>query len=398
MQAHESPHPPVKRRLRGIDAARGMAMVLVCLAHFGYVYFQQVNGPAEAAIVTGVTMIASPTFMLISGMMLGLLYLTRADSFGAIARTLLGRGVFLLTVGHILIVVACIPRAGGFEAAMTRGFITDAIGVAIIVGPFLVRRIPTGGRLALAAGLYAASAVMAWGWSPRPDTFLNLVDYVFSGPNLGDTRANFPVLPWLALYLCGTAIGEWMGRAVAGGPELQRYRRHGATARMERGLRWLGLASVVVALGIKSVFLWLRNAGVFTSADALPFAITSIFQKFPPSLPYLLFYGGLGLVMTGSILTLSRSERLRRLIDALSVLGRASLFVFLLQFYVYYVVLHYLRLPYTPLWPLFFLLSLTLVWVAAFWWLSRGWNAVFDMTRWPVWHLRRHLTGISAAR
>jgi hypothetical protein len=48
-----------------------------------------------------------------------------------------------------------------------------------------------------------------------------------------------------------------------------------------------------------------------------------------------------------------------------TILGRSSLFVFVLQFFVYYVVIFLLRLPFTPWWPLYYLASIAVIAVAA---------------------------------
>ena len=53
-------------RVRAIDAARGLAMVFVCLSHFGLEYFRRLDEPSIAKALYMVGMIGSPTFMLIS--------------------------------------------------------------------------------------------------------------------------------------------------------------------------------------------------------------------------------------------------------------------------------------------------------------------------------------------
>src|SRR5687767_2506611 len=94
-----SPRPPVSPRvtrpqpkaqladdrLRGIDAARGAAMAFVCLSHFGLEYFRPFGGATAQVTMYRIGMVASPTFMLISGMMLGLLYGSRREEFGRLS-------------------------------------------------------------------------------------------------------------------------------------------------------------------------------------------------------------------------------------------------------------------------------------------------------------------------
>lgn len=344
-------------------------MLLVCLAHFGFVYFAAEGSPDGGLLYT-VTMLASPTFMVISGMMMGFLAERRKAGPSNTARTLVGRGIFLLTVGHALIVISCIPRLG-LDGALTRGFITDVIGAAIIVGPWLIPRLGVAARALLAAALYAAAMFVSWGWAPTAPV-LALLDFALGGPNSGDPRVNFPLLPWLALYVLGSIAGSRLAALL----------RAGRSLRAELELAAYGVAAVVAAIGIKAGYMLLRARGVVAEGETPLYFITSFFQKFPPSLPYHFVYAGLGLVMTAAVLWTARQGYLTRALAALAMLGRASLFVFLLQFYVYYVGFHYLALPYSAWWPAYFALSLVPIWLAAALWLRLDLNYVFDVTRW----------------
>ena len=62
-------------RLQFIDAARGSAMFFVLLSHFAFTYFSAAE--STGAVMTLVGMIASPTFMIINGTLLGMVYHTR---------------------------------------------------------------------------------------------------------------------------------------------------------------------------------------------------------------------------------------------------------------------------------------------------------------------------------
>src|SRR5665213_2210872 len=67
-------------RWEAIDAARGIAMFFVCVAHFGSGYFASIGEPARQTLTDRIGMVASPTFMLISGMMLGMLASARSPA------------------------------------------------------------------------------------------------------------------------------------------------------------------------------------------------------------------------------------------------------------------------------------------------------------------------------
>src|SRR5512141_2476149 len=65
------------KRLTAIDATRGTAMIAVFLSHFAFIYFHNdygIYGFVPKLYI--IAQIASPTFVLISGIMLGFLYET----------------------------------------------------------------------------------------------------------------------------------------------------------------------------------------------------------------------------------------------------------------------------------------------------------------------------------
>ena len=69
------------------------------------------------ALVAKLSMIAFPAFMIMSGVMLGYLHRSNANQFQRIQTKLIDRGLFLLTIGHILIALAHSGVAGGILEA-----------------------------------------------------------------------------------------------------------------------------------------------------------------------------------------------------------------------------------------------------------------------------------------
>jgi uncharacterized membrane protein len=96
-------------RLVFVDAGRGFAMLFVCLSHFAFAYFSadptSVGGRTHE-VLNAIGMVASPTFVLISGFLLGFLYRIQSGEFGPVRRRMIDRGIFLLTIGHALILLA----------------------------------------------------------------------------------------------------------------------------------------------------------------------------------------------------------------------------------------------------------------------------------------------------
>src|SRR5262247_2614707 len=104
------------QRLLFVDATRGVAMLFVLLSHFNTVYFHGLHETTLPALKARLT----------------------------------DRGLFLLTVGHILITVAHVIYRGSVRWV----FITDAVGFSMIAGAYLIDKMTARRRLVLAAALY----------------------------------------------------------------------------------------------------------------------------------------------------------------------------------------------------------------------------------------------------
>ena len=78
-------------RIQAIDVARGVAMLMVFLSHFSLHYLYAVAGPGWFKAQSLVTHIATPAFVLVSGIMLGLLRASRGD-FARMRDKLIDRG------------------------------------------------------------------------------------------------------------------------------------------------------------------------------------------------------------------------------------------------------------------------------------------------------------------
>src|SRR5215470_4219107 len=126
------PTPAPSQRWRAIDAARGLAMVAAFVSHFAETYFHRLHLRALTDTLWHVGMLASPTFLIISGCMLGLLYETHERDFARVRMRYLDRGLFLLTGGRLLIAIAHVPHTG-LAKIVDLGFVPDAIGFSFLV-------------------------------------------------------------------------------------------------------------------------------------------------------------------------------------------------------------------------------------------------------------------------
>ena len=82
------------------------------------------------------------------------------------------------------------------------------------------------------------------------------------------------------------------------------------------------------------------------------------FQKQLPSPAYLGVYIGLGLLLLGGLLAADAGPALHRWLTIPAALGRASLAVFIAQYFFYFTVLALWNPGYSPFWPLLLLASL----------------------------------------
>lgn len=349
-------------RAQFLDSTRGTAMFFVLVAHFLWIYFKQHPGHAYVPALVASVQLAAPTFMLISGLLLGYVRATRPGRYPAFRIKLMDRGMFLLTIGHLIIAMAYVNYAGGWAVAWRYGQIIDAIGVALFVGPWLLQRLSRRTRLAFACFLLALSWALILLWHPESPALKFLKDTFVGGGDFW--RYNFPVLPWLSLYLVGTALGEVLGDLLSSG-------------RMADGPRllWqLGAGAMGTAILLKGAQqlakrLWAPES---VPGEAAWYALTHVLQKVPPGPGFFLFYGGMGLLLLSLMLRLELEGRGARYLAFTAVIGQNSLFIFLIQEHLYVQGLWRLNAPYGWWWPVLCFATVALTIAITFWWHRMG--------------------------
>ena len=332
-------HPPTvdrqRRRSQAVDAARGFAMLLVCVSHFGF-YFSAAGDSRDSHLVGILGLPASPTFILLSGLILGLLHRQSPGSFAALRLKLIDRGFFLLGPAHLLIAAAHLAAFRRIHFI----FITDAVGVCLLIGPSLVMMASDKVRVALGAGILIISWCLHLIWLPAVSGHSVLRAIFLGEPPLTGGWLTFPILPWLGAYVLATPLGtllaDWMKSP------------SGPTVRLGT------LAIVFFALGVL-----IHGFGHLQGETAREFL--SAAQKYPPGPAYLLTAGGIGLGVLALFSWCEQREYLTGTIKILARMGRASLVAFIAQYFVYYVGFFFLHLPKSSLWPLYLIGSMALV-------------------------------------
>ena len=196
---------PARPRLRFLDASRGLTMFFVLLSHFAWVYFTAPEQETLRAFLVRVGMIATPTFVILSGVVLGTQHHMARAKFGRIRARYIDHGMFLLLFGHVAIKLA-VQRFehGGFEL-----YSTDVIGVAMILGGILVPKLGTSFRLGVSVTLYVGSWLAVYFWHPAALSSETIKELMFG--SLTPTAllsGSFPLAPWFAVYLAGSVLGE----------------------------------------------------------------------------------------------------------------------------------------------------------------------------------------------
>jgi uncharacterized membrane protein len=311
-----------------LDATRGVAMLAVCLSHSAGFVGDQWQDSFGALLVT-MGLLATPTFLLLSGMVYGQVETALQDASGEFRWRMVDRGLFLLLVAHLLLALEQASWSPPLLTAYFSSFyVTDAIGLSLIIGVVLARRF-TPRMLALLGLLVFVSA---WMFSnrepPRDSAGRNLTRLLFGvyDPLLSDVGFMVPLVPYLAIFIIG----------IAGGILYARLRALSVTtAALSRACVAIGGAGIAVAVTFKLVWL-LGKPPVDSSWYVVLYHLTEPRQKVPPGPGYLLAFGGAGVLLLGMALRYSQREMGRRIVSVFAVVGRASLFIFVAQYMVYY--------------------------------------------------------------
>jgi uncharacterized membrane protein len=307
-------------------------MVAVFVSHFLDEYaltpWYRVGGFLD--FVATACRIATPTFVLISGIVLGYLYRTSGAHFAATRIHLLDKALFLITGGHLAIAVFTAGRST-FVQAIGHGYVTDTLAFCVLASLLLMPYVPGAMRFWGGVALCALSWI-AWElWLPQSAFPAMLAGVALGPPRNEAILFYFPLLPWLGMHLIGGFLGEWLAA----------YRREDLCTEVASVLVTVGARVVLAVMAVKIAFEVAVVAGWTLKTDYV-YAYISPYQKYPPGPTYLLFFGGCALTMIGAVLAGLRVPAIRLAFRPLAMLGRHSLPAFLLQYLVYYGVLHWL--------------------------------------------------------
>jgi uncharacterized membrane protein len=297
-------------RLLSLDALRGLAVVLMMEQHMAVWLWRSdpgVSAIAQAPVLmalNGLGGLAAPTFITLAGAGTTLLARSRTAGLDAI---LVRRGLILMAFGWLLNLLT----PSWFSAGSW--FVLHLMGLGILTAP-LWRRLSDRSLLCGQALLLLAAPVVQH-WLATPELLVNdrmrRLDLPGGPLRLAFAEGQFPIVPWLGLFLGGIVVGRWL---------LQR--RTDAIVRMAGVLLVTGVALAAVGLRLgPHEGVWERLFQIRLSFYPATPAIVSLLQ----SGTLLLLVGALALEKRGRI-----DER-----GWLVALGRASLTLLIVHVVVF---------------------------------------------------------------
>jgi hypothetical protein len=343
-------------------------MLFSCLAHFAW-WLHAVYPSASANLAT-IGMVATPSFLLISGAMVGLLASTSTD-LHQLKIKLLNRGLFLLTIGHALISLAEAHQDGGLLLTIRNATVVDEIGLATLIAslslPFLADEHRAWRVATFGIAAFSISWCIVLFWHPTSHASIVAKQVLWGGDAIGRGLNVYtsPTLQYLSIYAIGIPMGHL----------LRRHRRPSGTTDT--------LAANALAAGLflsAGALMWHLGADALAShlnAQWAQRALTMSFRishKMPPTPLYLVFYAGVSLLLTGTLLTLSTRDIASWLTTRLATIGRASLFVFVLQYFLYWTLPDLLGISVNRWCALVFIVNVLLIYHAAATWVRYGGN------------------------
>lgn len=194
-------------RIAGIDALRGIAVLLMVEQHLGVWLWQDQHRLFRdplMLIINGAGGLGAPLFIALAG--LGATLLEQRTQRPA--RTAVVRGMVIILFGYALNLAA--PR--WFSPGSW--YVLHLIGLCLVLSP-LLRRCSTCQLLAGLVLVLCLSVVLQnWLQTPRglSNARMGRMDLPGGVLRLAMVEGHFPVFPWLAVFLAGMLAGRWRPR------------------------------------------------------------------------------------------------------------------------------------------------------------------------------------------
>ncbi|CAN5923805.1 heparan-alpha-glucosaminide N-acetyltransferase domain-containing protein [soil metagenome] len=307
-------------RIRAIDWARGLVMILMTVDHSGTIfdaahlhgdnYRQWTTGsplPAGEFLTRWITHLCAPMFLLLAGVSLALSTAKRANEPGQTA--------FIVKRGLLIASLDPIWMGLGFSGYQRLPFqVLFAIGMSMVCMAFL-RTLSTRTLLLTSVAIMVGGELTSH-WLPSIEPLTALWRLTFFGGPIGwRFGCAYPFVPWLAIMMFGFVLGRWLLRA----------RPRAQTVRM--------LATI--GCGFLVVFMVVRGADDYGNwhlyRDSVDILQWLHVNKYPPSLSFMALELGIAFVLLAGFMAIDDPERPRRGLTVLGVFGSTAFFYYLLH-------------------------------------------------------------------
>lgn len=229
MGAPDQPRPSTRHV--GIDAARGLAVVLMVQTHAYDAWVKDADRASVAyAITRALGAIPAPLFLLLAGVGIAMAE-ARASDVRALRGKLVRRGLEIVLWGYA-VSLAYLLLDGRFAVpSLLRADILHAIGLSIATCALVLLGSRSAVRpVVVALGALAAGPLFAWagGASTVPSFLAPLASLFVDVP----PYTRFPLFPLVVFAVVGLLVGRWLARP------------HGARS----SLVWIAIAVGLAAL------------------------------------------------------------------------------------------------------------------------------------------------------
>ena len=303
-------------------------MALVIAEHAFHLVSRSATTSLLSTAVYTTTRLAPVAFVAISGLVLGY-FLFSGRAPGEVTARFQRRALFLLVCAHPAIQLARLfnvdtPGLAPGEELVRRLLydvpITHTIAVCLLVAPFFLRRLSAARTALLAVALLVVTLPLRILWEPTTAAGRGLEQLLLGTPAAGGTlEVGWPLVPWLGIFLLGSVAGRRIGDV--------------------RQLRTT-LPVLVGQLLRTAIALAVAGAALLAGYKLLRVVLTGRLSEetfrilYPSSTTGMLalYLCALALLLAALLWRLDGQGANGRVVWALSVFGRTSLFTYVTQF------------------------------------------------------------------
>ena len=387
------PHSPSlkKQRIKGIDALRGLAVLLMLTQHIIYWVCAELSTSLSMQAFGALGGLAAPLFIVLAGTGASIAERSRTD----VDRMLAGRGIVIIGYGYLLNLLT--PNWFAPES----WYVLHMIGFSLLLAPFF-RKLPEKVAWALLAAVIIITAML----QSLLGTPLFLNNWHMASTSLPGgilrlvfVESFFPVFPWIGFFLAGYSGGrvhQWEKAVQEKNTAQVRGKNNGIRPVMRQGGLW---KTAAVFFGISVMLSGAYMAG-FEIAASEPWVrfFRPIPNFYPALAPITFFLIATALFLLSVFLRLQkypdgrcpasprRAFGVSRFMAILACPGRCSLTI--LMVHIPLIREPVVRLGYWRALDVFWTLVLTLFLLVAFLLAAVWWQRI-DFRYGAEWLLRK---------